>query len=406
MAKLLMMLVAVAAFSCALAGEPVREDAGRTSEPRKLQEGDFVAILGGVATEAKVYSVYLEAYLIACRPAPGLRAMQFGYGYADGILTARCSPTGPHPFKPTVATMFYAKQAGSRDNTGQDGYGACAKAMIQRCKGAGARFVAVATGSEEAEIVAMGRKAAVEEGGAFVDLPTPMAEALGKAREKYGKDYNPSFRQGAWGLVAAYGFLKALGCDGNIGTVTLDLSNGKAAATDGHKLLASKGGVVELESSRYPFCFYGDPKSPDATTGIIEFLPFNQDLNRFMLVVKGAKSAKLKVTWGKTSKEFDAAALDKGVNLAAEFPDNPFSEPFKKVLGKVLEKQTFEDALFSEIRGVEAAKTYLTANLSAEAAGHMQAIADFRVGEERKRQDEVAASVVPVKHSITVEPAG
>ncbi len=95
-------------------------------------------------------------------------------------------------------------------------------------------------------------------------------------------------------------------------------------------MVSCRDGVVELESSRYPFCFYGDPSKTSATSGVIEFFPFNQDLNRLTLVVK-EPAGRYKVTWGKTSKEFSAEQLSTGINLAAEFIDNPFSEPFQKV---------------------------------------------------------------------------
>ena len=114
-------------------------------------------------------------------------------------------------------------------------------------------------------------------------------------------------------------------------------------------MLSCDGGKVEIESSRYPFCFSGDPKSTSATTGMIEFIPFNQDLNRFTLVVENAPADKCKVTWGKSSKEFSKEQLAKGINLAAEFIDNPFSEPFRKVDAAVREQQKYETGLVKSV---------------------------------------------------------
>src|SRR5206468_7534137 len=164
-----------------------------------------------------------------------------------------------------------------------------------------------------------------------------MLDVMTKAKAKYGEDYaiagaKDGVHPDANGhLVMAYAFLKALGCDGNIGTITIDLAGNRADATDGHKIVSAKDGVVEIESTRYPFCVGGDPKDLNATAGIIEFFPFNQDLNRLMLVVTNPGAEKIKVTWGATSKEYPAAELAKGINLAADFPANPFGEPFKKV---------------------------------------------------------------------------
>ena len=48
------------------------------------------------------------------------------------------------------------------------------------------------------------------------------------------------------------------------------------------------------------------------------------------------------MTWGDASKEFPAEELAKGINLAAEFLDNPFSEAFRKVEEKIAEQQGME----------------------------------------------------------------
>jgi hypothetical protein len=112
-----------------------------------------------------------------------------------------------------------------------------------------------------------------------------------QAKAKYGKQYHVGGSDGihpaANGqLVMAYAFLKALGCSGDIGTITLDLAAKSAQATAGYKILSVTDGAIEVESSRYPFCFFGDPARPESTRGIIEFIPFNEELNRYRLVVK------------------------------------------------------------------------------------------------------------------------
>src|SRR5262249_10258320 len=149
-----------------------------------------------------------------------------------------------------------------------------------------------------------------------------MMEAMTKAKAKHGSTYplagNDGVHPGANGhLVMAYAFLKALGCGGNIGTITIDLAGGKAEGSAGHKVLAYDSGSTDVESSRYPFCSSGSPDA-QSTRSVIEFLPFNSELNRFRLVVKGAKAQPLNATWGKSSRQFPRAELEKGINLAAE----------------------------------------------------------------------------------------
>src|SRR6185503_7028464 len=78
---------------------------------------------------------------------------------------------------------------------------------------------------------------------------------------------------------------------------------------------------------------------------ILPYVPFNADLNRITLVVKNLDGAKAKVTWGTASRSFSKEELEKGVNLAAEFIENPFAEPFKKIESMVAAKQGLETGM-------------------------------------------------------------
>jgi hypothetical protein len=199
--------------------------------------------------------------------------------------------------------------------------------------------------------------------------------------------------------VMAYAFLKALGCDGNIGTITVDLGAGKADATDGHKVLSCNGGVVEVESSRYPFCFFGSPASPSSTRGVLEFLPFNDELNRFRLIVKGATTEKVKVTWGTTSKEFTATDLAQGVNLAAEFLDNPFCQTFQAVEKRIGEKQNMEVNLIKNLlHNLPEYTRYVPAEKET-----LDRIGDALLKKDVDARNAAAESVKPVKHQLTIE---
>ena len=48
------------------------------------------------------------------------------------------------------------------------------------------------------------------------------------------------------------------------------------------------------------------------------------------------------MTWGAASKTFTKEELEKGVNLAAEFAENPFGEPFRKVESMIGAKQALD----------------------------------------------------------------
>jgi hypothetical protein len=119
--------------------------------------------------------------------------------------------------------------------------------------------------------------------------------------------------------VMAYAFMKAMGLNGDIGTFTVDLKKNKIKISEGHKVIPVKDGEYEIESFRHPFC----PCEPDghATASYpvcgkdnvtsdnsigsgMTFVPFNQELNRLMLIVKNCTANPYQVSWGDESKAF------------------------------------------------------------------------------------------------------
>jgi hypothetical protein len=200
-------------------------------------------------------------------------------------------------------------------------------------------------------------------------------------------------------LIMAYAFLKALGMDGNIATITVDMK-GTAQGSDGHKVTTSSAGKVTLESSRYPFCFSGDTKSDSSPQSALPFLPFQQEFNRFELQVRNLSAERAKVTWGKESKSFTREQLEKGINLAAEFPNNPFSAAFAKVDEAVRQKQEFETQMIkSHYRSLSALAGIDADDESKAAVALLRKKLHDR---HTKLADAVHAAVVPVEHTIEI----
>ncbi|MEA2710943.1 MAG: hypothetical protein QOF78_3544, partial [Phycisphaerales bacterium] len=105
-------LAAIAAPVPAPAPAPATVPA-TTSAPATptLNEKDFLAICGDSITEQKLYSVYIENYLLMCKPTANLHAMQFGWGgeTAGGFL-GRMSNVLRFPV--TAATTCYGMNDG------------------------------------------------------------------------------------------------------------------------------------------------------------------------------------------------------------------------------------------------------------------------------------------------------
>ncbi|MGB8353871.1 MAG: SGNH/GDSL hydrolase family protein [Chthoniobacteraceae bacterium] len=392
-----------------------------------LKPNDMVAICGDSITEQRLYSAYMEEYFLMCRPAEGLRAAQFGWvGETTGGFAARIE-SDILPFKPTVVTTCYGMNDGAykamTPHTG-DVFRQATTTFVEKMKAGGVRAILLgspgcvdstafwrpgATADEyNKTLVALSdiaKEVATKEGVTFVDMHTPMMDVMTKAKAAYGANYqfvtgigvHPA---GNGQIVMAYVFLKALGCDGAIGTITVDLAGGTATGTPGQKIVSCQNGTVEVESTRYPFCFQGVPGKPGQAEGnVLGFFPFNDDLNRYLLVVKGIKGAKAKVTWGTVTKEFPAADLAKGVNLAAEFLVNPFCSQFRKVDAAVQAQQA-QESLFirSLLHNVAMFKT-IAPNSGAE----LDKVAADGMAQETNLFTAAAALVVPVDHTIKIE---
>ncbi len=189
----------------------------------------------------------------------------------------------------------------------------------------------------------------------FADIFWPMITSAEHAHEIYGPEYAVSGKDGVhpgWAghTLMAYAFLKALGVDGEIGTLTVDLAANQATASQGHAVLGFQNGEAQFKSSRYPFCASGGEmgKDDNIRSGMT-LVPFQKDLNRLMLIVKGGKAANYEVIWGETSHTYTWKQLASGINLADEFPVNPFTEAFKKVDAAVGAKQDYEQKEIQQI---------------------------------------------------------
>lgn len=390
-----------------------------------LRPGDVVAICGDSITEQGLYSAFIEAYLLACQPVSGVRTHQFGLSGETSWEFLTRIDSDVLPFRPTVATTCYGMNDGGYgpfDPEREMGYRRATTEIVQRLKRAGVRLIIVGspgvvdsdafdqngpiwTNAEDynrqtlRRLAQIAREVAAQEGVRYADVHGVFWHAMERAKAKFGPRYHVAGADGVHPaanghLIIAYAFLKALGCDGNIGTFTVDLAARRVTVSEGHRLLSFADDSVKIQSTRYPFCFYGEPTDPESTRGILEVLPFNAELNRLELWVTGASTPRLKVTWGNSFKIFRAEELAKGVNLAAEFLDNPFSAPFQAIEYAVSKQQQYE-----------APRVHIIEESWAE-GWRKQKTMRGAPSLEKIRELEAAAraAVKPVTHTLTITP--
>ena len=119
---------------------------------------------------------------------------------------------------------------------------------------------------------------------------------------------------------------------------------------------------------------------------------FDERFNRFILKVSGLTVAKASVAWGAETKTFTKEQLTAGVNLAAEFQTNPFSESYAKLWKAVADKQAFETKQIKQIFHGEEGKKDMEAAVSATEK------------ERTPLAEAIKASLHAVEHTVTITP--
>lgn len=351
-----------------------------------LKPGDRLAICGDSITEQKMYSRLIEDYLVMCAPQFGVTVRQYGWGgeRAPGFLARMTNDC--LRFKPTIATTCYGmndhEYRAYEDRIGNT-YISNSLAIIRAFKANGARVVHGSPGcvgklpgwikqasgyhvrdlnSNLAQLRNLGIELADEENVRFADVYAPMLVTWRMGQLKNGDSYAIPGSDGVhpgWAgqTVMAYAFLSALGLDGEIGTITLDMERNAAKASKGHEIVSAANGTFTIRSSKYPFCFvvptaqkeHSYPvaasdraSSHDSMVSVLRVVPFNEELNRLTLRVNNAPLGLYRVTWGDQTRHYTSAVLKEGVNLASDFLVNPFSEAFSKVDAAVYAKQAYE----------------------------------------------------------------
>jgi len=403
--------------------------AAREPTASQLPPNARVAIIGDSITEQKLYSKFIETYLLACTGRKDIKCFQFGWGGETASAFKFREENDLGAFHPTVATFCYGMNDGRyvpyTDAIGKD-YENNMRAALTKARAFGVKnIVAGSPGAVDtryfvrpggttpdqyndnlARLGEIDRKLAAELHTGFADVHKEMIDAMTRAKAALGPDYDVCGRDGVHPqanghLLMAAAFLKALGLSGNIGEITVDLK-GASSASEGHRATGANG-TATVESTRYPFCFSGDAKESNGTRSILPFCSFNDDLNRLTLRVKNLDAAKAKVTWGAESREFSKEQLAQGINLAAEFTKTPFDAAFFGVMNAVRLKQEYETPMIKGM--ITNFRNFVRDAIEdPEFAAALQTVKKKMLAKQAKLDAAARQLLVPVKHTIKVEP--
>lgn len=389
-----------------------------------LRKGDRLAILGDSITEQKRYSRMIETYLTVCYPQLEISVRQFGWSgeKTDGMLNRLDQDV--LRFSPSVATLSYGmNDARYRPFDWVNGrwYSDHYTAIVRKLKAADVRVVVGSPGcsgkiaswvdprsgtlQEHNLNLCTLRDICIEiadkEDVRFADVFWPMFKAQVLAGKEFGSSDDPYEVAGRDGIhpgwaghvIMAYAYLRAMGLDGKIGEFTIDMDSGNATASEGHTVRSVSDGAMEVTSTRYPMVAEGSLSDEDTIRSGMKLVPFFEHLDQFTLKVENLQADSAEVRWGDQSKVFPREMLAAGINLADEFPVNPFSKPFAKVDEAVAAKQAYETEQIKKIFHGDEGKKDIEA-----AAKRTEAVRAPLV-------EAIQAAMKPVTHQIVVTPA-
>jgi lysophospholipase L1-like esterase len=372
-----------------------------------LKKGDRYAICGDSITEQKMYSRILEAYLTAARPDLEIECRQYGWsGETAGGFYGRMK-NDVLRFNPTIASTCYGMNdfhyVPFTDAVGAE-YRKNQTQVVQLFKNAGARVVLGSSGTIHSvppwvksargtwetlnlallQLRNIDIEIAEAEQVTFADVYWPMLLQGREARAKYGEGFKLEGNDGVhpgWAghVMMASAYLKALGLDGDLGMLTLDLANNTAFGVNGQKIDVLSAGVYQVKSQRLPFTYDAGEVSKDSSIAAgVALANFHQRFNRLTLKAVNFRSAFVKVTWGEASKVFTAVQLKEGVNLAAEFPQGPLKPAFDKIWTAVGEKQAYETKQIKSLLHSKEAKADMEGVVKNSEVEHARLVANLK----------------------------
>jgi len=359
-----------------------------------LKEGDTVVFLGDSITQQRLYTTYVEGYLLSRYPKKRLKFRNSGWGGDTAWLRQRTQGTDMSqaklsslqgseqekeivrmvahglrrdvlPLKPDVVTIDF----GMNDARGGDAvlpiYRRATGELISQLRLANVRPVLLTPSPEErsqegqpagsaynlmlSKYSAAVREIAARDKVPFADQFQPYVELVDRARKT-----DPAFKTMPDGvhpfpsghLVMAWGILKGLGADPIVSEVSIDVARRPTQKAERARVrdLRYRDGVLTFtrEDDALPMPL------PKEAGVVLPYAPILDDLSRYTLTVTGLKDGSYDILVdGQKAASATSAQLAQGWNMTTAA--TPMTAQASALMQKVVEKN---DVFFARWRQV------------------------------------------------------
>ncbi len=363
----------VATAQPSLAQQPEKDD----GKYFFFKDGDTIVVMGDSITEQHLYSNYVEMWSVCRFPKRNLTFRNVGIG-------GDRSPGGNARFKrdvlahkATVLTVDFGMNDGYSKTFNEQAFQTYLKGLQGIADQAKAAKIRVAwitpqpleirevgplyTGvNETLERFSQGlEEIAQKNGGLFVDQFHPYLAVMARARASDPKITNitggdPVHPGPPGQAVMAATILKRLDFQRLVSRVVIDIDPAKGSASVETENCEAKFKGMRKDDgamifTRFDFSL---PFFPDEAKSILKWTPLLDEMNRYLLQIKGLAAGKYAIHYGdRKIAEYTAEELAKGVNLAGPaLAAGPVADQVKMLWAAVKDKNKyFHDQIF---RGV------------------------------------------------------
>ena len=323
-----------------------------------FQSGERIIFVGNSITEQGYYESYIWLYYMLHFPERRITVYNGGIGgdRAKNILDRFDEDVLPK--KPTTICLTFGMNDSGYFEFLQANADSTAKARVEECRGyfgsiqeklrkytPGKKILITSTLYDETvknpknyypkksaamqEIATFQEKAAQDNHWGFVDFFHPMTEITLREQKKdstftlTGPDRIHPGNSGHF--VMAWLFLKQQGLAGKpVADVVIDATSGKTERSDNCRISAFSAAPGDLQfdypAASLPFPQDSIPRlwgNPYRQTEALDVIPFNEEMNREMVTVKGLGEGDFSLTMdGQPIGRWTGAQLGKGINLA------------------------------------------------------------------------------------------